>query len=66
MRRVTGRFTKTVGFLCAAAASAQTNAPADLGTILVEGAPISKYRAETVSTATFSETRPEELPQTVD
>ena len=52
--------------LCAGLAGAQTNAPVDLGTILVEGAPISKYRAETVSTATFSEAPPEELPQTVD
>ena len=52
--------------LYATIASAQTTAPVDLGTILVEGAPISKYRAETVSTATFSEARPEELPQTVD
>ena len=69
VRRVTGRFTRTVGLWCvlrAAAAGAQTNAPVDLGTIFVEGAPISKYRAETVSTATFSETPPEELPQTVD
>ncbi|HRR34680.1 MAG TPA: TonB-dependent receptor [Kiritimatiellia bacterium] len=55
-----------LGLLCVSFASAQTNAPVDLGTILVEGAPISKYRTETVSTATFSDARPEELPQTVD
>ncbi len=41
-------------------------APVDLGTILVEGTPISKYRAEQVSTATFTSVKPEELPQTVD
>jgi iron complex outermembrane receptor protein len=63
--------------LCAITGHAQTNAtaalqantnaaPVDLGTILVEGTPISKYRAETVSTATFVDAKPEELPQTVD
>ena len=41
-------------------------APADLGTIVVEGTPISKYRTETVSTATLTAAKPEELPQTVD
>ena len=46
---------------------AQTNLPpVDLGTILVEGTPVSKYRAEKVSTATFTDAKPEELPQTVD
>jgi len=34
--------------------------------VVVEGTPISKYRAETVSTATFADAKPEELPQTVD
>ena len=63
--------------LCAFTGSAQTNpasythdgtnaAPVDLGIILVEGTPISKYRAEQVSTATFTSARPEDLPQTVD
>lgn len=61
----------------ARACSAETNAPAaqaggtnaapvDLGTVLVEGTPVSKYRAETVSTATLVDAKPEELPQTVD
>jgi iron complex outermembrane receptor protein len=61
------RFTATL-FFCAAFARAQTNAPApvDLGTILVEGTPISKYRAETVSTASFADAKPEELPVVVD
>ena len=54
-------------FFCALSVSAQTNRPpADLGTIVVEGTPISKYRAETVSTATLVDAKPEELPQTVD
>ena len=53
--------------LCAAPVCAQTNLPpVDLGTIVVEGTPISKYRAETVSTATLVDAKPEELPQTVD
>ena len=52
--------------LCAGLAGAQTNAPVDLGTILVEGAPISKYRAETVSTATLFDAPPEEIPSFVD
>lgn len=43
-----------------------TDAPVDLGTIIVEGTPISKYRAESISTATFSNVNPEELPLTVD
>lgn len=46
--------------------NALATAPVDLGTILVEGTPISKYRSETVSTATFVNAKPEELPQTVD
>jgi len=47
-------------------AASTNNAPVDLGVVFVEGTPISKYRAETVSTATFSNAKPEELPQTVD
>ena len=59
--------TACLAALCVALARAQTHvAPVDLGTILVEGTPISKYRVETVSTATLTEARPEELPQTVD
>ncbi len=52
--------------LSAQAQAATNSAPVNLGTILVEGTPISKYRAETVSTATFVDAKPEELPQTVD
>lgn len=56
--------------LCAAVARAQTNnlplTPVDLGTIIVEGTPISKYRAETVSTATLFDAPPEEIPAFVD
>jgi len=67
-----------IGFaLCAITCAAQTNiaahgqsptnnAPVDLGTIFVEGTPVSKYRAETVSTATLIDAKPEEIPQTVD
>jgi len=33
---------------------------------VVEGTPISKYRAETVSTPALVDAKPEELPQTVD
>lgn len=48
--------------------TAQTNTPpANPGiVVVVEGTPISKYRAESVSTATFAKAKPEELPQTVD
>lgn len=45
---------------------AETNAPVNLGTIVVTGTPISKYRVDSVSTATFTDMAPEELPQTVD
>ena len=56
-----------LSFLCATISCAQTNEPpVDLGKILVEGTPISKYRSERVSTATLANARPEELPQTVD
>ena len=44
----------------------QTNSPINIGTIIVEGTPISKYRVESVSTASLSDMPPEELPQTVD
>ena len=45
----------------------ETNSvPHDLGSVVVEATPISKYRADTVSTATFTDLPPEALPQTVD
>ena len=65
--------------LCAAALSASagsdsageaaaTTAPeaADLGTVLVEGSALSKYRPETVNGGTFTDLPPESLPLTVD
>ena len=54
--------------LCAAAipAAAETNAVADLGTVLVEGSALSKYRPETVSSGTFTDMAPEALPMVVD
>ncbi len=57
-----------LSLLCVAYARAQTTnqPPVDLGTIVIEGTPVSKYRAETVSTATLFDAKPEELPLTVD
>ena len=66
--------------LCAAAlpASSGTNSAgggsaaatvpeaADLGTVLVEGSALSKYRPETVNGGTFTDLPPERLPLTVD
>ncbi|NLE40994.1 MAG: TonB-dependent receptor [Lentisphaerae bacterium] len=46
-------------------ASAQTNAY-DLGRIVVEGAPVSKYRVDAVSASTYFGAPPEELPVSVD
>ncbi len=39
---------------------------ADLGTVLVEGGALSKYRPETVSGGTFTDVAPEKLPLVVD
>ena len=54
--------------LCAAAlpAVAGTNEVADLGTVVVEGSALSKYRPETVSSGTFTDMAPEALPMVVD
>ena len=46
--------------------SAATNATDELPPIVVEGTPISKYRAETVSTATLFDAPPEEIHAVVD
>ncbi|MGI5869872.1 MAG: TonB-dependent siderophore receptor [Kiritimatiellia bacterium] len=46
-------------------ATAQTN-EYDLGRIVVEGAPVSKYRVDAVSTSTLFGAPPEELPVSVD
>ncbi|MBQ6137978.1 MAG: TonB-dependent receptor [Kiritimatiellae bacterium] len=43
-----------------------TNAVADLGTVLVEGSALSRYRPETVEGATFSGLAPESSPTVVD
>ncbi len=43
-----------------------TNAVADLGTVVVEGSALSKYRPDTVSSATFTDVPPEKLPCVVD
>ena len=48
------------------AAEATTNAVTDLGTIVVEGTALSRYRPATVSGATFTDAPPEELPTVVD
>ena len=39
---------------------------ADLGTVVVEGTAISRYRPETVNGATFTDVPPEKLPTVVD
>jgi iron complex outermembrane recepter protein len=48
------------------AESVEEKQPVDLGAIIVEATPISKYRVDNVSTATFGNVKPEELPQSVD
>ena len=40
-----------------------TNAVADLGTVVVEGSALSKYRPETVEGATFTGLAPEKSPE---
>ena len=49
-----------------ASANVATNAVADLGTVVVEGSALSKYRPETVNGATFTDMPPEKLPVVVD
>ena len=49
-----------------AAADAVTNVVADLGTVVVEGSALSKYRPEKVSGGTFTAEPPEKLPCVVD
>ena len=48
--------------------SSKTNATsvADLGTVTVEGAALSKYRPETVNGGSFTDVPPEQLPLVVD
>ena len=52
--------------LFAAVAVASTNNVADLGTVLVEGNALSKYRPEKVEGGTFTGEAPETLPCVVD
>ena len=52
--------------LLAAAALVATNNVADLGTVLVEGNALSKYRPEKVEGGTFTGESPENLPCVVD
>ena len=47
-------------------ATATTDTVADLGTVVVEGLALSKYRPETVNSATFTDMAPEKLPCVVD
>ena len=47
-------------------ADPSTNAVADLGTVVVEGSALSKYRPEKVSGGTFTDEAPEKLPCVVD
>ena len=43
-----------------------TNVVADIGTVVVEGDALSKYRPETVSGGSFTDVAPEKLPTVVD
>ena len=52
--------------LFAAVAVVSTNNVADLGTVLVEGSALSKYRPEKVEGGTFTGEAPENLPCVVD
>ena len=64
--------TKSILTLAAAASAATTliaqeAAPiSDLGTVVVEGSALSKYRPESVSSGTFTDIAPEKLPLVVD
>ena len=53
-------------FVPADGSEPSTNAVADLGTVLVEGSALSKYRPEKVSGGTFTDEAPEKLPCVVD
>ena len=53
----------SVAGLCAA--DSETNVVADLGTVVVEGGALSRYRPETVNGATFTDLPPELSPTVV-
>ena len=46
--------------------AAESEKVADLGTVVVEGSALSKYRPETVDGATFTDLAPEKSPTVVD
>ena len=48
------------------ATNAASDVVADLGTVVVEGTALSRYRPATVNGATFTDVPPEELPTVVD
>ena len=50
----------------AALAAPDATPTADLGTVVVEGSALSKYRPETVASGTFTDIAPEKLPLVVD
>ena len=55
-----------IGLRAAENENAGTNEVADLGTVVVEGSALSRYRPETVNGATFTDLPPELLPTVVD
>ena len=55
-----------IGALCGWAAETNETSVADLGVVVVEGSALSKYRPETVNSATFTDVPPEKLPCVVD
>ena len=55
-----------IGLCAAENENAETNEVADLGTVVVEGSALSRYRPETVSGATFTDLPPELSPTVVD
>ncbi len=63
-------FVSALVSLISSATNANTNetsaAAADLGTVVVEGTALSKYRPETVHGATFTDLPPEKVPTVVD
>ncbi len=59
-------FVYVVAGVCLAEAETNLTEVVDLGNIVVESTALSRYRPETVSGATFTDTPPEELPTVVD
>lgn len=61
-----GAFIAAVSWPGRAFSATNDLAAVDLGTIVVEGSFLSKYRPETVNSATFTDVPPEKLPCVVD